>query len=361
MLLFIFAFVSIAFSFLCSIWEAVLLSIPSSYVQVLLSEQGKEGVGQALKKLKADIDRPLSAILSLNTIAHTVGAIGVGAMAEETFGSGNIHIGNTELPFSAEAIVAVVMTLAILILSEIIPKTIGANNWKQLTPFTVNALGIVMIVMRPFVAMSQYITKQLKSRGHDNSVTRADFSAMATIGQQDGVFNPGESTIIKNLMRFNQIEARSIMTPRTVVKAADQNMTIQAFYETNPNLVFSRIPIFQNSNDQITGFILKDVLLESIIKGKGDQDLKSIARKIIVVNEDQKMQDLFNELLSKNEHIAVVVDQFGGMAGILTVEDIVETLLGLEIVDELDNTIDMQQLARQNWERRAKRLGIIEE
>jgi len=151
------------------------------------------------------------------------------------------------------------------------------------------------------------------------------------------------------------------MTPRTVVKSADQTMTIQAFYDENPNLVFSRIPIYQNSYDQVTGFILKDVLLESIIKGKGDQDLKSIARKIVVVQEDQKMQDLFNELLSKNEHIAVVVDQFGGMSGVLTVEDIVETLLGLEIVDELDNTIDMQQLARQNWEQRAKRLGIIEE
>ena len=359
MLLFLFAFLSISFSFLCSVWEAVLLSIPSAHVEILLSE--KHPIANNLKKLKSNIDQPLSAILSLNTIAHTVGAIGVGAVADETFGSGNVKIAGTEMPFSAEAVVAVVMTLAILILSEIIPKTIGATFWKRLTPFTVRSMNIVMMIMKPFVLMSQFITKKIKASSHEQAVTRADFSAMASIGQKDGVFDAGESKIIKNLMRFNEIEARSIMTPRTVVKAASEDLTIETFYKENPILPFSRIPIYQKAKDSVTGFVLKDVLLEAIIKGNGSKTLKDVSRPIIMVEENQKMQDLFNQLLSKNEHIAVVVDQYGGMAGILTVEDIIETLLGLEIVDELDSIEDMQQLARENWEKRAKRMGLIDE
>ncbi|MCB0639403.1 MAG: HlyC/CorC family transporter [Lewinella sp.] len=358
-LLFLIALISIGFSFLCSVWEAVLLSMPASFVEIKLAEG--HATGKVLKRLKDDIDKPLSAILSLNTLAHTVGAILVGAQAHGAFGEENIQIAGYELPLSPEAIVAAVMTLAILILSEIIPKTIGATYWRRLSGFTASSLRYVMIGMWPLVALSQFITRKLKGGSHEHIVSRADFSAMAEIGQREGVFNPGESKIIGNLMRFHLIKARSIMTPRTVVKAANQALTVQEFYDRNRELPFSRIPIFQDSKDHITGFILKDVVLEQLVHQQGDTLLSDIGRSITIVEEDQSIQDVLNTLLGKREQIALVVDTFGGMAGIVTLEDVFETLLGLEIVDELDSVEDMQILARQNWEKRAKKLGLIEE
>lgn len=359
MLLFTFAVISILFSFLCSVWEAVLLSIPSAFVEIKITE--KDPTGNKLKKLKDDIDEPLSAILSLNTIAHTIGAIGVGAQAEETFGSGHVIWFGQEMPFSAEAVVAVVMTLAILILSEIIPKTLGATYWKRLAGFTANSLELIMVIMRPLVRLSQFITKKIKGNHKHEVVSRADLSAMAQIGQRDGVFHPGESLIISNLMRFNELEANSIMTPRTVVRSAKESKTIQEFYDENQTLPFSRIPVFESSKDNVTGFVLKDVVLDHLVKGKGNMTLSEIKRPISIVKRDQDIQSVFNQLLSKREHIALVVDEYGGTAGIVTLEDVIETMIGLEIVDELDNTGDMQKLARQNWEKRAKKLGLIED
>jgi CBS domain containing-hemolysin-like protein len=328
-------------------------------VEIKLSEKGK--IGKLLKSMKSDIDQPLSAILSLNTIAHTVGAIGVGALAEETFGSGNIRMFGYELPFSPEAVVAVAMTLAILILSEIIPKTLGATYWRKLTGFTVHSLSVIMIVMKPLVAMSRFITKRIKGTVHGQEISRADVAAMAKIGQRSGVFQPGESKIINNLMRFHKITAGAIMTPRTVVKVAEQDLSIESFYNENRNLVFSRVPIYEETLDDITGFILKDTLLESIINHKGDLLLKDIALPITIVNQSENIQQVFNHLMLERQQIALVIDEFGGMAGIVTMEDVIETLLGLEIVDEFDDTVDMQELARQNWENRARRIGLIEE
>jgi CBS domain containing-hemolysin-like protein len=184
---------------------------------------------------------------------------------------------------------------------------------------------------------------------------------MAEINKQKGVFNDNESKIIANLMRFNLIETKSIMTPRTVVKAARETDTIAQFYAKNPKLPFSRIPIYDTSKDNITGFVLKDIILENLVKDEGDQTLKAVARPITVVKESQNIQSTFNHLMANREQIALVIDKFGGMAGIVTVEDIIETLLGLEIVDELDNIDDMQKLARMNWEKRARDLGILGE
>lgn len=358
-LLLLFALLSIGFSFLCSVWEAVLLSMPPSFVEVKLAE--KHPSAPLLKRLKDDIDRPLSAILSLNTIAHTVGAIGVGAQAQVILGDENIELFGHRLPISWEAVIAALMTLAILILSEIIPKTIGATYWRRLSVFTARSLRFIMYPMWPFVVISRFITRKFKGSGHEQVVSRADFSAMAEIGQREGVFHPGESKIIGNLMRFHLIKAQSIMTPRTVVKAANQAMTIQEFYNRNRELPFSRIPIYQDSKDNITGFILKDVVLENLVHGQGDLTLTDIVRPITIVQEEESIQEVFNLLLSERQQISLVVDQFGGMAGIVTLEDVIETLLGLEIVDELDSTEDMQILARQNWERRAKKLGLIED
>lgn len=350
-LLIVFFLVSIVFSFLCSIWEAVLLSVPPSQVEIKFQEG--TSVGKLLKKFKDNIDQPLVAILTLNTIAHTAGAIGVGAEASKIW-AGNTWITGTVVP--------VLMTLAILILSELIPKTLGANYYKSLTGFTVKSLNLVIMILYPLVWLGQMITKSMKKDKGKSVLSRTDFEVMTTIGARHGVFEESESKIIQNLLRFETIRAKDIMTPRTVVKTASEDMTIQEFFDNNKkNLRFSRIPIYKGTRDLINGFVLKDELLMNIINENGAAPLKDLAREILITSETAPIPDLFNKLMEKREHIALVVDEFGGMAGIVTMEDVIETLLGLEIMDESDGTEDMQMLARKNWEKRAKLLGLLDD
>lgn len=351
-LLIVFFSISITFSFMCSLWEAVLLSITPSYAEIKYQEDSS--LGRHLRSFKADIDRPLAAILTLNTIAHTVGAIGVGAQASVIWSDTN--------PIMTGFMVPVGMTLAILVLSEIIPKTIGATYWKELAGFTVNALLIIIVVLYPLVWLSQFITRLMKRDTKGSIFSRSDFLAMAEIGARDGVFEQAESEIITNLLRFNRIKAEDIMTPRTVVITASESTTIKSFFDAHKSLQVSRIPIHQSdSKDNITGYVLKDEFLAAIVNDHGNDLIGSLRREIMVIPEEFPVPDLFNLFVKRREHIALVIDEFGGMAGIVTMEDIIETLLGLEIVDESDKEVDMQTLARQIWERRARARGLIEE
>lgn len=343
---------AITVSFLCSLWESVLLSITPSFAQIRLQEGTR--LGRQLKSFKENIDRPLAAILTLNTIAHTIGAIGVGAEATKIWAEAN--------PLITGLVVPVVMTLGILVLSEIIPKTIGANYWRELAGFTANSLDIIIRLLLPFVWASQHLTKALKKDKQRSVFSRSDFLALAEIGARHGVFDASESTIIGNLLKFNTVCARDVMTPRTVVKAASQDMSIAAFFEANRELRHSRVPVYEgDQKDAVTGYILKSEMLARLAEERGQEPLKAVRRDIIVVNETFPIPELFSRFLEKREHIALVVDEFGGMAGIVTMEDVIETLLGMEIVDELDATADMQQLARRTWERRARLAGLIEE
>ncbi len=347
-----FFLVSIVFSFLCSLWEAVLLSITPAYAEI----KHKEGtaIGRHLRAFKTNIDKPLAAILTLNTIAHTVGAIGVGAEASRIWSDTNPLITGIAVP--------VIMTLAILILSEIIPKTIGATHWKRLAGFTVNSLLLIIMLLYPFVWLSQLITGVLKKETRGSIYSRSDFLAMAEIGARHGVFEQSESDIISNLLMFDRVTARDIMTPRTVVIAAAENETIETFFNSNEPLRFSRIPIYQEeSKDNIIGYLLKDELLAKLVQGNGSCPVNSLRREVMLIPEDFPLPELFSRLLQRREHIAIVVDEFGGLAGIVTTEDVIETLLGMEIVDESDKDADMQLLARKNWERRARAHGLIEE
>jgi len=355
-LLILFFFVSIIFSFLCSIWEAVLLSITPSHAE-LLSQQNHPSAPK-LKEFKDEIDRPLSAILTLNTVAHTVGAIGVGAQASKVFGTGDMVIAGTTLPISGEVVVAVFMTIAILYLSEIFPKTIGANNWKALTPFTVRSLTFISFLLAPAIWVSTLITKMLKKDKEKSVLSRTDFANMTQIGLKQGTIKNSESRIINNLLKFDSILTKSISTPRTVMFAASKSVTLKEFYDTHPTIRFSRIPIFDTTIDKVQGYILKDDLLDRLLKGEAEAPLSSIMRKIIVVKEDLPVPALFNQLNEASEHIALVVGEYGGVMGVVTMEDVIETLLGLEIIDEFDNSSDMQKLARQNWEKRAKDMGL---
>jgi len=348
-LLAVFFTISIVFSFLCSIWEAVLLSIPPSYVEQKRQEGGSIGV--KLKEFKDNIDRPLAAILTLNTIAHTAGAIGVGSSATKLWAGNELVTG---------IIVPILMTMAILILSELIPKTLGANSWKGLTNFTVRSLDIIIKLLFPLVWLGQWITKLLKKDKNKSVLSRADFQAMTDLGHREGVFDKSESKIIRNLLRFNSIIVKNVMTPRTVMVAADESLTIKDFYDEYNPLRFSRVPIYKDSKDNVTGFVLRSELLAKLVNDENDLLLKELMRPLMIVNESMAVPDLFNEMIEKREHIALVVGEFGGVNGIVSMEDLIETLLGLEIIDEMDNADDMQMLARKNWEKRAKELGIIQ-
>jgi len=350
-LLIVFFLVSIIFSFLCSIWEAVLLSITPAFTERKVQEGGE--VGETLQSFKANIDRPLAAILTLNTIAHTVGAIGVGAQATAIWGAS----------IMATLVVPVVMTLAILLLSEIIPKTIGANYWRELATFTVKSLKWIILVLSPLVYVSQIITRVLKKDKGASVLSRADFTAMAELGAKQGVFDEGESGLLRSLLKFKDVRARDIMTPRTVMVAVNSATSMRDFHDAHPDLRFSRIPIYGDNADAVSGYFLKDEMLTRLVQQPNDNTpVADIGRSLITVKESFPIPELFDRFLAEREHIALVVDdEFGGTEGIVSMEDVIETLLGLEIVDELDHADDMQALARKNWERRAKLAGIIDE
>lgn len=350
-LLILFFVLSIAFSFLCSVLEAVLLSITPSFIG---TENAKgTTTGKLFSVYKEDIDRPLSAILTLNTIAHTVGAIGVGAQAGKVFGETSFSILGFTL--HAEALVAGGMTLAILILSEIIPKTIGANYWKQLAPFTAKTLRFLLIILYPLVWLSQLITKSLKNDKDKSVLSRFDFATMTQASADSGALNEREHTIIKNLLSFEKLPIKSIMTPKRVMFMLEEDLTLEEFAKEENFNTFSRVPIYNDTRDNITGFVLKDKALQMLIEGKKNEPLKSIKRPVDFVRDNTPLDDLFRVFSKERHHIAVVTDEFGDVLGVVTMEDLFETLIGLEILDETDQVADLQEYAREQWKKRMER------
>ena len=357
--LLIFALLSIAFSFLCSIYEAVLLSITPSYVQVKVKEGGS--VGDLLQRFKAELNEPLTAILSLNTVAHTVGAILVGASTGAAFGEGGFTLPFIGYEVSYEVIVSVVMTLAILIFSEIIPKNLGAMYWKRLAPFTVKSLNILVKIFRVLgiIWLSNKINDTLGgSDAHSTALTRVEFALMAEAQTEQGKLKEEEGRILRNLLNFESLTVHDVMTPRTVVVGAKASLTIQEFYEKFDNSPFSRYPIFGETRDQVVGYVLKDMVYKAIIQQRQGETLSTLTRDLLTVPQSTSLHQLIDLMLERREPIALVVDEFGGMEGLVTMEDAMETLLGLEIMDEMDSTQDMQRLARERWATRAKAMGI---
>ena len=364
-LLIFFAVISIFFSFLCSILEAVLLSITPTFLN-LKKNEGK-AYATELEVLKKDVDRPLIAILTLNTIAHTVGAILVGVQAKvayvELYGTQTRTIFG--IKFTEDIMVAVVstlMTILILVASEIIPKTIGATYWRQLANFTTKALNVLIFPLKwtGILWVLQLTTKLIGGKGHGSVLSREGFMAMTEIAHEEGVFEESESKVIKNLLNFKEVQAKDVMTPRTVMKTDDENTTVEAFFKVNSNIRFSRIPVFTGDSDNITGLVLKDEVFKEMALGNGEKLLSEIKRNIIIVNRSLPIPRLFEQLVESRNHMALVVDEYGSVSGLVTMEDVIETLLGLEIMDESDNVSDLQLLARKSWETRAKRLGLIE-
>jgi CBS domain containing-hemolysin-like protein len=343
-LLLFYVALALSVSFLCSIMEAVLLSISTSYVSMM--EQERPRLGARLKKFKDNLDRPLAAILSLNTIAHTVGAAGAGAQAASVFGDAYIGV------------ISAVLTFLILVISEIIPKTLGAAYWRQLTPFVATSLEITTILMWPLVKMAEVLTHLMTKNRPAKSVHRDEFIALAELGSKEGIFHKYESRVLQNLFFLRDIRTKDIMTPRTVVYALPEDMSAEQLIAESGRIDFSRIPVFGDDLDDVKGFVLKTDIFQAA-QEKPATPLKEMIRPIVVVRDKLTLHDLFEQMMSESTHIALVVDEYGGTEGVVTMEDFIETLLGLEIVDEVDRVEDMQEIARRQWERRAQRVGLV--
>ena len=344
-LLLIFLLGTLTVSFLCSILEAVLMSTPLSFI-TMKKEQGYKLADKFLE-YKTDTEKPLAAILSLNTIANTIGAAGVGRQATILFGS------------TWFGIISAIMTLLILIFAEIVPKTIGTSYWKNLMGFATRSISVLIVLMYPLVLLVGLIGKWLSSDEEEASVSREEVTAMANIGVEEGVIDSDENKVIQNIMKLDNVQAYEAMTPRIVVMTAQENMTLKNFYKNDQYLHYSRIPVYADSPEYITGYILLSDALEGLADDEFDKRLKELRRPISYFNEEESLSTVWEELLKKHEQMALIIDEYGCFQGILTLEDIIETILGLEIIDENDTAIDMQQFARERWERRQKRFRTI--
>ncbi|MDP2121191.1 MAG: hemolysin family protein [Hoeflea sp.] len=334
---------AIGVSFLCSLLEACLLSITPTYTATI--KVSRPRMAEKINELKDNIDRPLAAILSLNTVAHTVGAAGAGAQAAIVFGEASIAI------FSA------VLTLLILVFSEIIPKTLGAMYWKSFAPVAARILPVLIWSMWPLVKLSQAITRLLSRGRLQSPISREEIAAMADIGHREGVIDHGDSKLVGNLLRFDRLTVEDIMTPRTVIFALDQATTVGEAVARKQELRFSRIPIYDGSIDTVTGFILKTDLLFEALDGNAEKRLSRLRRDLGSVFATMSLEDLFDTLVHNDRHVALVVDAYGGTEGIVTLEDLIETLIGEEIVDELDGVADLQAYARKRWNERHARIS----
>lgn len=345
-LLLIFLFGAMIISFLCSTLESSLMSTPLSYI--LMREEEGYKPATRFKQYKTETEKPLAAILSLNTIANTIGAAGVGQQANILFGSAWFGL------------VSAITTLLILIFSEIIPKTIGTTRWKSLMGFTANTIHALIILMYPFVKLIQLLGRLFTKKEPEAVVSREEVMALANVGEEEGVIEEDENKIIQNIIKLDHIKAEEVMTPRVVAAIAAEKMTLREYYEDDQYDHFSRIPVYAESPEFITGYILRDDALENLAEDKFDVKLSDIKRELPYFNEDKSISEIWDAMLKEKSQIALIIDEYGCFQGILTMEDIIETVFGLEIIDESDEVSDMQQYARERWQQRQKRHKTIQ-
>jgi magnesium and cobalt exporter, CNNM family len=339
-------FLALFVSFLCSIMESVLLSTPQSFL-IVKQDKGYEWA-KSFIDLKINIDKPLSAILSLNTVAHTIGAAGVGAQAVKVFGEASFGI------------VSAILTILILVITEIIPKTIGARYWRNLSKISYYTIKTMIFITYPLVVMAALITQLISSNKKELTTSREEIAALTKIGTNEGLFSNKENKIIQNILKLKNIKVTEILTPRVVVALADENLSLQEFLKNKDYLKFSRIPIYAEDDENITGYVFRQEVFEKLAEDQHNLKLKDVKRNIVVVPNSMILFALWEKLLERKEHIALIVDEYGGVDGIVTMEDIIETLLGLEIIDETDTIVDMQKYARDRWKERQAKYNIID-
>lgn len=343
-ILILYVFIAVVISFICSVLEAVLLSVNTAYIENLISKGSP--VGNMFKKLKEDVGKPLIAILTLNTIAHTIGAAGAGAQAAAVFGNAYLGV------FSA------ILTLLILVFSEIIPKTIGAHYWRELVPFTAYSLRFMTWFLYPFVKFAELLTRPFENKDSLTGLNRDEFIAMAELSTKEGLLGEQESQILKSLMALRTIKISDVMTPRVVMFSLSDTLLVEEYFHKYDKVTFSRIPVFNNEKDNIIGYVFRDDLLLAQARGNGQKPLSNYIHEITTIIDTIQLKDVLNKLIKERSHIMLVVNEYGSVLGVITLEDVIETILGAEIVDEKDQTVDMQQKARRLWKKRAEEKGI---
>ena len=345
-LIYIIMFASIVLSALCSMLEATLLSTPLSFITGL-EEQGVRGA-KRLKNLKQNPDRPISAILCLNTIANTVGASIVGSLVYEVYGDAIVGVFST------------IFTLMILVFSEIIPKTIGTSYWRSLALPASSIINAMIFIAFPLVWTLEHLTRLISARSNQVSVSREDISAMVSVATEEEVIEKDEKKMIQNLLKLDELTAHEIMTPSAVVEMAECGMSIREFYDSD--LSHSRIPVYDEENDEyVIGYVLRQEILEKMAEDSFSTKLIDITRPIMSFTEETSVSDIWEKMLEKKEHISVILDEYGSLRGIVTLEDVIETMLGHEIVDEKDEVVDMQEYAKEQWKKAQEELLIPEE
>lgn len=349
-LIIIYMLLSLIVSALCSVLEATILSTPMSYVSTL-ETQGTKG-WQRLKEYKTNIDRPISAILIVNTIANTVGASLVGSQAASYASA--VYATSDEVSFFIGA-VSGIFTFLILVFSEIVPKTIGSTYWRKLAIPATAIIHVLVIMTYVLVVLLERITHAVGSSSNQESVTRDEVAAMVTVGAEEGVLEKKENRMIQHLLKLDSITAHKIMTPSVVVTMAEEEMTLAEFYKDDEFKKYSRIPVYKDDeSDYITGYVLRQEILERLAEDKFDVKLGELARPILSFSEDEDVSEIWEKLLEKKEHISIIIDEYGCLRGIVTMEDVIETMLGFEIVDEKDEVVDMQELAKAQWKQMQK-------
>lgn len=330
---------ALAVSFLCSVLEAVLLSTPISFI----SMKERQGINSAnlLMKYKTNVDRPVAAILTLNTVAHTIGAAGVGSESVKVFGEAYFGI------------ISAILTLLILVLSEIIPKTIGASYWRTLAIPSAKIIKILIVITYPLVWLSELLTRCVSPKIQPLTVSREEVAAMVNVGTDEGVIDDAENKVIQNFLKLSNVKAQDVMTPYVVVASVSKDTTMREFYDNKALATFSRIPVFDTEREFITGYVRRTNVLDLLTQDKFTMKLRDIARPILFFMEDTKVSDIWQKMLMEKEHISVITDEFGCMRGIVTIEDVIETMLGVEIVDECDTTDDLQAMAREKFTSKA--------
>ncbi|MAH53324.1 MAG: hypothetical protein CMG17_02680 [Candidatus Marinimicrobia bacterium] len=329
---------AIGVSFLCSLLEAVILSVTHSQIGMLVKTNPKQG--KMLQKLKDDINRPLAAILTLNTISHTLGAAGMGAQVLYLYGSG------------AVAIASAVLTFCILVFSEILPKTIGAYFCRSLAIPSAYLIRFLMVIAFPFVWLSNTLSKSISSK--EDKVSREEIAAMAEMGEDEGSIDEQESDIIENLFRLKEIQIEDILTPRSVIYAFEDTQTVGKIMDSTEDIIFSRIPVFNDNIDNIIGMVYKDNLLETMADDYFEKTMSELIEPVEQVYEKESVETVLNKFIKNRSHMFIVKDEFGGTTGIVTLEDCIETLLGVEIMDESDEVADMRKLAKDQQRQKRK-------
>ena len=329
---------ALSISFLCSVLEAVLLSTSISHVEMLV-EKGRRA-GRMMQRLRENVERPISAILTLNTVAHTVGAAGAGAQAAAIFG--NQYIG----------VISAILTLLILVFSEIIPKTLGAVYWKALTPFAAYTIHFMIIIFFPAVWVFEVMTSLMRPKETEPTVTRQELEVLAKISTAEGSLLERENRVVSNLLHLHTVTVKTIMTPRTVIMALPQNWTVRDVVERRDTIPYSRLPVFDKDPDHVTGYVLRHEVLARAASNAYETPLSELRKAIHAIPETNNVAEVMDQFIVRREHIFLVLDEYGGTAGLITLEDAIESLLGIEITDESDIVADLRQLAEARYRRR---------